>query len=76
MTTVREFSIWDLRLPIGSTPVELESRHSQIAIPKTENQMASVAGLAPARPGLKDRLRELLCIHGLGIHHGATEITQ
>ena len=27
-------------------------------------QLASVAGLAPARPGLKDRLRELLCIHG------------
>jgi len=26
--------------------------------------MASVAGLAPARPCLKDRLRELLCIHG------------
>ena len=27
--------------------------------------MASVIGLAPTRPGLKDRLRELLCIHGL-----------
>jgi hypothetical protein len=27
--------------------------------------MASVTGLAPARPGLKGRLRELLCIHGL-----------
>src|SRR5437868_3459758 len=26
--------------------------------------MASVAGLAPARVGLKLRLRELLCIHG------------
>ena len=26
--------------------------------------MASVAGLAPARVGLKGRLRELLCIHG------------
>src|SRR5213080_1307922 len=26
--------------------------------------MASVIGLAPIRPGLKDRLRELLCIHG------------
>jgi hypothetical protein len=26
--------------------------------------MASVAGLAPARVGLKIRLRELLCIHG------------
>lgn len=28
-------------------------------------QMASVTGLAPIRPGLKDRLLELLCIHGL-----------
>ena len=27
--------------------------------------MASVIGLAPIRPGLKDRLLELLCIHGL-----------
>src|SRR5712671_6384385 len=26
--------------------------------------LASVAGLAPARTGLKGRLRELLCIHG------------
>src|SRR5438552_12022911 len=26
--------------------------------------MASVIGLAPIRPDLKDRLRELLCIHG------------
>src|SRR5258707_77947 len=27
-------------------------------------KLASVAGLAPARVGLKIRLRELLCIHG------------
>ena len=27
--------------------------------------MASVAGLAPARVGLKIRLLDLLCIHGL-----------
>ena len=27
-------------------------------------QLASVIGLAPIRPGLKGRLRELLCIHG------------
>ncbi len=26
--------------------------------------VASVIGLAPIRPGLKDRLLELLCIHG------------
>ena len=28
-------------------------------------QMASVIGLAPIRPGLKGRLLDLLCIHGL-----------
>ena len=28
------------------------------------DHLVSVAGLAPARPCLKDRLRELLCIHG------------
>ena len=27
-------------------------------------QLASVIGLAPIRPGLKDRLLDLLCIHG------------
>jgi len=27
--------------------------------------LASVIGLAPTRPGLKDRLLDLLCIHGL-----------
>jgi hypothetical protein len=26
--------------------------------------VASVIGLAPIRPGLKDRLLDLLCIHG------------
>ena len=30
-----------------------------------EPRLASVIGLAPIRPGLKDRLLELLCIHGL-----------
>jgi len=29
-----------------------------------EPRLASVIGLAPIRPGLKDRLLELLCIHG------------
>jgi len=29
-----------------------------------EPTLASVAGLAPARVGLKIRARELLCIHG------------
>src|ERR1017187_2717682 len=29
------------------------------------DEMASVIGLAPIRPGLKDRLLDLLCIHGL-----------
>ena len=28
-------------------------------------RLASVIGLAPIRPDLKGRLRELLCIHGL-----------
>jgi hypothetical protein len=28
-------------------------------------KLASVIGLAPIRPGLKDRLLDLLCIHGL-----------
>jgi hypothetical protein len=28
------------------------------------HKLASVIGLAPIRPGLKDRLLELLCIHG------------
>ena len=31
---------------------------------ESETKLASVAGLAPARPGLKDRPLELLCIHG------------
>src|SRR5688572_6299350 len=31
--------------------------------------MASVIGLAPIRPDLKGRLRELLCIHGLLAYH-------
>ena len=29
--------------------------------------MVSVTGLAPVRPCLKGRMRELLCIHGLKI---------
>ena len=28
-------------------------------------EMVSVTGLAPVRPCLKGRMRELLCIHGL-----------
>ena len=43
---------WGLRLRISFV-----IRHSSF-------QLASVIGLAPIRPGLKDRLRELLCIHG------------
>ena len=37
--------------------------------------MASVAGLAPARVGLKTRLLELLCIHGRKIVAGKTKPT-
>ena len=36
-----------------------------LAEPKlADRRMASVIGLAPIRPDLKGRLRELLCIHG------------
>jgi hypothetical protein len=35
--------------------------------------MASVIGLAPIRPGLKGRLRELLCIHGRKAFTAETE---
>jgi hypothetical protein len=37
---------------------QLSTIHHQLSL-------ASVIGLAPIRPGLKDRLLELLCIHGL-----------
>ena len=37
--------------------------------------MASVAGLAPARVGLKGRLLELLCIHGQIGRRGRQENT-
>ena len=39
---------------------DLTELRGQLAL----GQLASVAGLAPARPDLKGRLRELLCIHG------------
>jgi len=35
--------------------------------------MAAVAGLAPAMPGLKGRLLELLCIHGQMVRRGRME---
>ena len=31
----------------------------------SERRMEPLVGLAPIRPGLKDRLLDLLCIHGL-----------
>ena len=40
---------------------DLSELHGQLAL----GHLASVIRLAPIRPGLKDRLRELLCIHGL-----------
>ena len=40
---------------------DLSELRGQLAL----GHLASVIGLAPIRPGLKDRLRELLCIHGL-----------
>ena len=39
------------------------------------HKLASVAGLAPARVGLKTRLRELLCIHGRKAMAGKTKPT-
>ena len=39
---------------------DLSELRGQLAL----GHLASVIGLAPIRPGLKDRLRELLCIHG------------
>jgi hypothetical protein len=41
-----------------------------------EPRLASVIGLAPIRPGLKDRLLELLCIHGLKIVAAEDENTE
>src|SRR5262245_8836775 len=42
-----------------------ELRGQWLAEPKLEERrLASVIGLAPIRPDLKGRLRELLCIHG------------
>jgi hypothetical protein len=38
--------------------------------------LASVIGLAPIRPGLKDRLLDLLCIHGLRIVTAEDENTK
>src|SRR5438034_11393120 len=40
---------------------DLTELRGQLAL----GHLASVIGLAPIRPGLKGRLRELLCIHGL-----------
>ena len=38
--------------------------------------MASVIGLAPIRPGLKDRLLDLLCIHGQKMNAAEDENTE
>ena len=40
------------------------------------DKMASVIGLAPIRPGLKDRLLDLLCIHGLKLVAAEDENTE
>ena len=41
---------------------DLTELRGQLAL---SQNLASVIGLAPIRPDLKGRLRELLCIHGL-----------
>ena len=38
--------------------------NSDFDLRTSDFNLASVIGLAPIRPGLKDRLLELLCIHG------------
>ena len=43
---------------------DLHLRTVALCLTELRGQLASVAGLAPARVGLKIRLRELLCIHG------------
>src|SRR6266567_4976765 len=50
--------------PATSTFAEWRSDLSELRGHLALGHLASVIGLAPIRPGLKDRLRELLCIHG------------
>ena len=49
----------------GIAPVTSAFAERRSDLSELRGQMASVIGLAPIRPGLKDRLLELLCIHGL-----------
>ena len=48
----------------GIAPVTSGFARRRSYLTELRGQMASVAGLAPARVGLKIRARELLCIHG------------
>ena len=51
----------EVRITFAEWRSDLSELRGQLAL----GHLASVIGLAPIRPGLKDRLRELLCIHGL-----------
>ena len=48
----------------GIAPVTSGFARRRSDLTELRGQLASVIGLAPIRPGLKDRLLELLCIHG------------
>jgi hypothetical protein len=49
----------------GIAPVTSGFARRRSDLTELRGQLASVIGLAPIRPGLKDRLLDLLCIHGL-----------
>ena len=55
---------------VGSAPTSVvtdpvfETGAASLYLPAFQ-KMAARVGLAPIRPGLKDRLLDLLCIHGL-----------
>ena len=51
--------------PATSTFARWRSNLTELRGQLALGHLASVIGLAPIRPDLKGRLRELLCIHGL-----------
>src|SRR5438876_9628286 len=56
--------------------IVIANRQSPIAncSSKMKNEVASVAGLAPARFCLKGRARDLLCIHGPEVENGECKV--
>ena len=59
----------------GIAPVTSGFARRRSYLTELRGQMASVAGLAPARVGLKTRLLELLRIHGRKAMAGKTKPT-